>query len=259
MHQRNLVPRQQFGRPHARELQQLRRLNGAGAEYHFMRRPRLLLPLGGDKLYADRPLAFKQHPRRPRFGDHPQIGAFFRRAQIADCGAAAPAVARVYMEIADSLLALGVEIIVARMAGLLGRFDEGVAQLVRLGQAPDGERPAHAVESVRAVLEVFRFLEIGQHLGVSPAAVAQTRPALEILALTAYVDQTVDRARSAQALTPRLDDAPVIELGFGLALEHPVVARIGEQLAIAQRYMDPGIGIAQSRLEQQFGRASRWG
>src|SRR5450759_2176481 len=41
--------------------------------------------------------------------------------------------------------------------------------------------------SFGAVLEVFRFLEIGQHVGVAPTAIAQADPAIEILALAAHM------------------------------------------------------------------------
>src|ERR1700731_461246 len=87
-----------------------------------------------------------------------------RRAKIANSRRAAAAVARGELKIAGALLHWSVEIIVARKARLLRRFDELFAQGVRLASIRDAEWAAHAVQRVLAALLVFRAAEIWKHI-----------------------------------------------------------------------------------------------
>src|SRR5690606_6519546 len=87
-------------------------------------------------------------------------------------------------------------------------FDEGVAQRmmpVDVGHCERTVLPAqHRVARADAP---FEALEIGQHVGITPAMVAALRPAVEIEPLAAIVDEAVDRARSAERLAAWRKDA----------------------------------------------------
>ncbi len=155
------------------------------------------------------------------------------------------------LEITGALLARAVEIVVARDARLLRCGDEGLAQLVRVALVGDAERAAGAVERVGAALLVLGLLEIGQHVVVAPADIAELAPVVEILLLAADIDAAIDRARAAQHLAARLNDAAAVELGLGLALIEPVDLRVLEQLAVAQGDVDPGVAVLAAGLEQQ--------
>ena len=74
------------------------------------------------------------------------------------------------------------------------------------------ERPAGAVEVVGAALVVLGLAEVGQHIIVAPAGVAELAPMVEVLGLAADVDQSVDRARSAERFAARRDDVAAMAL-----------------------------------------------
>jgi hypothetical protein len=66
----------------------------------------------------------------------------------------------------------------------------------------------------------------------------------------ADVEQTVDRTRSAQHLTARLDDLAVIELRLWLGFVKPIDFGVVEQLAIAERDMNPDMPVMAAGFEQ---------
>src|SRR5579883_3040408 len=107
------------------------------------------------------------------------------------------------------------------------------------------------MERIGAALLILGSLEIGQHVLEAPAEIAELTPVIEILLLPADIDEAVDRARPAQHPAARLDDAAIVELGLGFGLVEPVELAITEQLAIAERDMNPGIAILAARLQQQ--------
>ncbi len=182
-----------------------------------------------------------------------------RRActQIADRGRPAPAVLRGELEIAGALLRRPVEIVVARMAGLLRGLDERLAQRMRLAHIGDRERPADAVQRVLAALLVLGAAKIRQHIVEAPAGVAELPPVIVVRRLAAQIKQAVDRARSAEHLAARLDDLAVVELGLRLRLVEPVHPAVGEQLAVAERNVNPEVAIVSARLQQKNAMAAR--
>src|SRR5262245_7088731 len=101
---------------------------------------------------------------------------------------------------------------------------------MRLADVGHRERPADAMQVVGAALLVLSAPEIGQHIGEAPAGIAELAPMIEILGLTADIEQPVDRARAAQHLAARLDDATVVELRLRLGGIEPVDMWVGEQL-----------------------------
>ena len=93
--------------------------------------------------------------------------------------------------------------------------------------------------------------EIRQHIGEAPARIAKLTPVVEILRLPANVKEAVDRRGAAHHLAAWLDDLAAVELGFGLRIVKPVVPRVGEQLGVADRHVDPEIAVLAARFEQQ--------
>ena len=113
------------------------------------------------------------------------------------------------------------------------------------------QRTARAVIVVGAALLVLRLLEIGQHVVIAPADIAALTPAVVILVLAAHIKQAVDRARSAQHLAARLKHLASAKAGLRLGLVHPVDGFFLEQLAVADRHMDPDVGILRAGFQQQ--------
>src|SRR6266700_915392 len=83
-------------------------------------------------------------------------------------------------------------------------------------------------------------LEIRQHVRITPAAIAELRPSVEILPLAAIIDVTVDRGGTAERLAARRVDATAAGVGTGLLLVGPVDALHMEGLDEARRQMDVG-------------------
>src|SRR6185295_17699387 len=133
----------------------------------------------------------------------------------------------------------------------LGGRQVGIRQRVPLRRIGDRERPARAVILVGAALLILRLAEVGQHVGIAPARVAELEPPVVVLVLPAYVEETVDRGRPAEHLAARLPDPPVGGAGLRLALVKPVHRGIGEVLAVAERYVYPGAAVLAARLQEQ--------
>src|SRR5262249_25933402 len=104
------------------------------------------------------------------------------------------------------------------------------------------------MEIIGAAPVVLRLAEIGQHVGKAPARIAELAPVIEILRLPANVDQPVDRARPAENFSPRCDAVAVMAAGLRLGRVAPVEPAIGEQLAVAERNMQPGMPVAGTGL-----------
>ena len=130
---------------------------------------------------------------------------------------------------------------------------------MRLADVGHGERSADAVQVVRAALLVLGLAEIGQHVVEAPAGIAELAPVVEVLRLAAHVEQAVDRTRAAQHLAARLDDLAVVELGLRLGRVEPVDPAVVEQLAVAERNVNPEMAVVPARLEQQHAMAARGG
>src|ERR1700687_4504126 len=92
-------------------------------------------------------------------------------------------------------------------------------------------------------------LEIRQHIRIAPAAIAELRPGVEILALAAVVDVTVDRGSAAERLAARRVDAAAPGPRTRLLLVSPVDALHVKGLDEAGRQMDVGMPVAGSGFE----------
>jgi hypothetical protein len=71
--------------------------------------------------------------------------------------------------------------------------------------------------------------------------------------LAAHIQQSVDRARAAQHLSTRLEHLAAVQARLRFGLVHPVDGFFLEQFCVAERDVNPDIGVLRSRLEQQHG------
>src|SRR3989441_3264353 len=184
-----------------------------------------------------------------------QVRSLLCRPQVADRGAAAAAVGCSRLVVAGAFLRGAVEVVVARNAQCHGRCDEGVAQLVAR-QVRHGGRVAAAIPGVDAAALVLRLPEVRQEIVETPA---RDRPAVEVLALAADIDQTVDRGGAAENFAARREDAPVVQRRLGLRLVRPVDVGTREQLAVAERHVDPEVGVARPGFEEKHAAAAAFG
>jgi hypothetical protein len=155
------------------------------------------------------------------------------------------------LEVAGAFLGGSVEIIVARKAGLLCGGDKSLAQWMRFAHIGDGERAACPMQRILSPLLVLGAAEVGQHVIEAPAGVAELAPVVEVRRLAPDVEQAIDRARPAQHLASRLNDPPIIEFSLRLRGIEPVDLGIGEQLAVAERDVNPDVAVMPARLQQQ--------
>ena len=240
-------------RPHAGELQQLRRVVRAAGDQDFLARPRrahAAFLLVFDRLGA---LAFEQDALRQRRGLDMQVAAVLSRTQIGECRAGAPAATGRGLEKSRAFLGRAVEIGIGRNAGLGGGDDKGLRQWIVMAPVGYRQRSTAAMIFVWPALLVLGLLEIGQHVVIAPAGIAALAPAIVILVLAAHIQQAVDRARSAQHFSARLENLPAVQARLRLGLVHPVDGFFLEQLSVAERYVDPEIGVFRSGFQQQHG------
>src|SRR5215510_1629067 len=167
--------------------------------------------------------------------------------------------ARGQLEITGAFLGGPVEIVVAGKARLLrGRY-ESLAQRMRFAHVGNRERPAHPMQRILAPLLIFGAAKTGQHILEAPAGIAELPPMIEVGRLAADVEQAIDRARPAQHFPPWLDDLPVVELCLRLRGVEPIDLSIGEQLAVAERDVNPDTAVMTARLQQENAMATRGG
>ena len=208
-------------RPHARQLQELRRIDRAAAKNDLAPRARLLLAPVAAVVDADRAAAVEGDSGRQRVGDHLEVGPLHRRPEIGVGGRPAHAVPHRHVERAKPLLPLAVEIGADRIARLPARLDEGVVERVAFAPMRRRKRSGVAAIGVSRPAKALRAAEVRQHVLVAPALGALLLPALEIERMPAHIDHAVDRGRTAENLAARTGDAPAAEMGLGLALDSP--------------------------------------
>jgi hypothetical protein len=243
-------------RPDAGEQQELRALQRARREDHLAPRghlPRLAaLPV----LDAARAPVVEHDARRLRVRLDAQVRARSRRLQVADRGAAAPAVVGEELVVADAFLHAAVEVVGARHAELVRAGDDRLDQLVLLADVRALERPVRAVRRRRAALVALAADEVRQHVAPAPPRVAVARPAVVVLGLAAHVDQAVDRRAAAEPATARPVHAASVHPRIGVRREPPVVDRVEHRLAVPDRDVDPEVVVLGPRFEHQHARAA---
>src|SRR5438128_1132348 len=109
---------------------------------------------------------------------------------------------------------------------------------------------------VGAALLVFGATEIGKHVVIRPAGIAELPPEIEILLLAADVNEAVYRARTAEHLAARPQHAAPAEFGKRLGFEDPGQLRVEYVPVKARRYVDPRVAVPATRFEQQHSRSA---
>jgi hypothetical protein len=136
------------------------------------------------------------------------IRPFPRRMQEGGRGADTQAITDGALGVGHALLNRAVVVGIARDAEAHRARHERFAKRVAPVHGGDGEiAVAPAIGIIALADAFFQPLEIGQHVLVTPTAIAVLRPGIEILPLAAIIDVSVDRRRTAERLAARRIDA----------------------------------------------------
>ena len=239
--------------PDAGQLQELRRVIGAAGQDHLLARTHVdgfaAAPAFG-VAHADRALALEQKLGRMRVRAHGDVAALHRRVQERGRRAHAPPVVDGALRVGHAFLDGTVVVAVARNAEAHGACDEGLAQRITPVDVGDGQRPvAPAIGGVAVADAALQPLEVGQHVGIAPAAVAELRPGVEVIALAPIVDMAVDRRRAAERLAAWRENAAAGGALGRLLRIAPVDAGVVEGLDEARRDMDVGVPVGGTGFE----------
>ena len=249
---------EQRWRTNARKLQQLGGIVAAAGEDDLASRAHghALAAAAADAVGDPyRTLSLEQDLGGVRTGAHRHVRALARRVQEGGGGADAAAVVDGALGVGDAFLDGAVVVGVARDAEADRALDEGLAQRVAPVDVGDREAAVAAAVGGVAIAEApLHALEVGEHVGVAPAAIAELRPGVEVHALAAIVDVAVDGAGAAERLAARREDAPPAGPLAGLHAVEPVHARVVVGLDEAGGDMDEGVPVAGAGLEHQHGR-----
>ena len=141
-----------------------------------------------------------------------------------------------------------------REARGLGGVEPGVVDGIGgLGEF-GADRPVAAAPRIGAALPGLATPEIGQHVGIGPAARTLLRPAVVVAAIAAGIGHHVDRGRAAQHLAAHRLDLAAVHVRLGLGAVAPVEHVVFVHLAHAERDMDERMEVAPARLDQQHTR-----
>ncbi len=224
MHRLNAVFRELRAVADAGQHQKLRRLKGAGGQDDLAPCADGFLLLALHVFDADGALALEQNLRRLRRCFDPQIIAIAdMRMHIGARRAPALAIILRHLIGAEAFMIFRVEILANAELRLLRRLPEDVVHGIAGAQLVDAQRPALAVILAVEFGVVLRALEIGQHVRVRPAGVAERSPVIVVPAMSADIDHGVDGGRAAEALAARLIADAAIQPLLRHGLERPVV------------------------------------
>ena len=191
-----------------------------------------------------------------RAGRDIEIAALPRRPEIGGRGRGAVAVADGVLAAPEAFLPLAVVVVGDGKARRRRGFEPGVVERIAgLGEL-GADRPRSAAPAVLAALPGLAALEVGQHVGIGPAARALLRPAIVVAAIAAGIGHDVDRGRTAQNLAAHGLDPAAVHVRLGLGGIAPVEHVVFVHLAHAERDVDERVEIAPARLDQQNARGA---
>ena len=192
------------------------------AQQHFALRLQLMQCPAKAIFHADRTVPFQQNSCRLRAGDYAQIRAREIRREVGLGGAETLTVLVRHLIHPDALLCVAIEIAVDRIPCLPARLNEYRAKAIGAAKVHDIHRPTHAVKLVGSALVVLGTFEIGQYLIVGPTRIAQGRPMIVVLTMTARIDHGIDGAGATQNLAARLVACSSIEAALRHRIKRPV-------------------------------------
>ena len=185
-----------------------------------------------------------------RAGVDPEIAPRARRIEIDLRGAHAEAAADRALRHRDALLVGAVVVAIVRDPDALRRREQAVVERSALVDVGDPQRSAAAAQIVRAAAIALDAFEQRQHVVPAPAAVAELRPVVVVLALPAHPHHAVDCARSAEHLSARHRDVAPAGVRLRLGGVEPVHAGTIDEACKADRDARERMGLA-AGLEQQ--------
>ncbi len=228
----------------AGELEQLGRVDRAASEDHLAAVDRLRPTALSVSSTPDRPAALEDDPGHERPGPDLEVLAAHDRMEVGPRGAQPAPAADVPVELREALLAVAVDVVGRRIAGLLRRLEERGEQRVRRRPALEAERAAVAAERVvRFGREaVLHPLEVGQAVGVVPGVHPGIgAPALVVERVAALEDHAVDAAAAAEDLAAGVVDAPAVHERLRLRLVLPVVEPAADRIGEGRRHLDEDV------------------
>ncbi len=245
---------QQFRRSDARQLQELRRIIRAAGKNHFLVGAHFggtAAPAALDIAHADRALAVEDNFGRMRKRPHMNIRPSHRGTQKRGRRADPQTVFNRALGVGHALLYRAVVIRVARNAERDRTGHERLAErILPVHGGDDKIAVAPAIGLIALADTALQPPEIRQHIRIAPATIAKLRPGIEILALAAVVDVTVDRGGAAQRLAAWRVDAAATGPGTRFLLVGPVDALHVKGFYKTRRQMDVGMPVAGAGFEQ---------
>ena len=168
-----------------------------------------------------------------------EVGAGSHRMQVGAGGTEAMPPEDGSVEGREALLAIAVDVIGERIAGLLHGLEERLAEGVCRGTALELERAVAPPPLVGARQARLHPLEVRQAVREVPAAHAGVgAPPLVVERVAPLKDHPVDAARAAKDLSPGVVDAPVVHARLRLRFVPPVVEAIADRERQRSRHVD---------------------
>src|SRR5581483_4452029 len=205
-----------LGLADARQLQELRRGDGAGAHDHLARGTRLALPAADGIAHAHAAAAVENEALGQRVRLDREVRARAGGIEVASRRAHAPALVDRGLRHGDAFLIPAVVVAVGLDPDGLGGLEEAVVEPPALVDVRDLQRAFAAADLAVAACVGLHALEDRQHVLVAPAAVAELGPMIVILPLAAHPHHAVDGARAAEHAPARHGDCPASGLRIGL-------------------------------------------
>ena len=193
----NVQSRQSIRIAHARDHQQLRRVDRAAAQDHLAPRTRALRAAFLQVLHAHglglALAVFKQDACGHAVLVQYEVFAFKRRAQVGHGRAPAPTFVGGHVHRPQAFLLVAVHVFGERVTGLLTRVDEGAVQRVFAGAGAHVQRAGIAPVRVTSDGAGLGFFEVGQTLGVRPLFHARRAgPRFVVHGVAAHIGHAVD-------------------------------------------------------------------
>jgi hypothetical protein len=238
----------------ARQHQQLGRAEGAGTDEDLTTRPHQPRQPFDAVVHAHGAAAGQAQPGGLGVGDDFQVGPVEVGRQIGLGCAAALAVDLGHL-VDEGTEGLGAVVVADIGQALQGRGgQEGLVDGAGAARQRDVERPAAPMQgAVAELLVVLRAAEIGQHLVIAPAGIAQAGPMVVVVAMAAHIEHGVDGAAAAQGLAARLVATAAVQARLGHGLVGVVVQARGHHGHHAGRRMDEGAAVRPAVFQQADG------
>ena len=202
-------------------------------------------------LKANRAVLVEQDAPSQRLRQHRQIRTSHRRFQEHLRGACAAAVADGEVGRAETFLLESIVVGCMRMSRSLAGLHVGAMNSAAVVRLRYGKRATGAVKVVGTGVEIFRALEVGQHVRVGPAAQPDLAPLVVVARMTPAIHHAVDRGRSAKHFAARKIDRAAAHIRLGLGFIAPIEPHHGHQVAKLERKLQPDVAVGLSRFQQQ--------